>query len=224
MQTSVPLVHRLAPAFLALASGCLLSVSAARAAELTLKVVDKPPPAQLDASIRGLLQSQAVQLLDGEAPVYEFWFVKEIPLQSKPASPAKSLDAIKQPTLIGAAAIGADQRDYKDGELYKGAYTVRFGLQPADGNHLGSADFPYFAVLIPAKLDTKPDGIADYKTLTKASGILSLRPVSAEEPGLPKLTEPASDHKAVRLTVPGKAGGETVNVVFDLVYVGTGHL
>lgn len=204
-----------------------------RGADLSLKVVDKEPPSQLDASIRGLLQARAVQLLDGASPVFEFWLVKEVPLQSKPASPDKSLDTIKQPTLIGAAVIGEARRDYKDNELAKGVYTMRFGLQPSDGNHLGTADHPYFAVLIPASLDTRPDGIADYKAMTKASSketatghplILSLRPVSGDESGLPKLTEPASEHKAVRLKAPGKAGGESAEVVFDLVYAGTGHL
>jgi len=51
------------------------------------------------------LQTKAVQLLDGEKPVYEFWFGAEVLLQSKPASAGKALDAVKPATLLGAVAF-----------------------------------------------------------------------------------------------------------------------
>ena len=203
------------------------------AADRTVKVTDKEPPKELDASIRGKLQTKAIQLLDGDKPVYEFWFSSEIPLKSKPASPDKALDALHDTTLLGAVNVGAGQRDYKDNEIAPGVYTMRFGLQPQDGDHLGTAEFPYFAVLIPAASDTQPDGITTFKAMTKASGkdtssnhpvILSLRPASSDSGDLPKLNEPAADHKSVRLKVPAKAGAEKTSVVFELVYKGHGHI
>ena len=199
------------------------------AADLALKVADKEPPKELDASIRGKLQSKAVQLLDGEKPAYEFWFNREIPLQSKPASTAKALDAIKETTLLGAVSVPSARRDYRDDELPAGVYTMHFALQPQDGDHLGTAEYLYFAVLVSSKLDTKPDGITDYKTLVKTSAksrstdhpiVLSLRPASSEGGDLPKLNEPAPEHKSVQLKVPAKAGGEPTSLVFELVYEG----
>jgi hypothetical protein len=109
---------------------------------------------------------------------------------------------------------------------------MRFALQPQDGNHLGSAEFLYFAVLVPAKLDTKPDGIADYKALVKASSketatdhpvILSLRPPSSTDGDVPKLCEPAAEHKSVRVKIPAKLGDEKTALVFEVVYEGKGH-
>ena len=82
-----------------------LQVIASTAADFALKVADKEPPKELDTSIRAKLQTKAVQVLEGEKPVYEFWFSAEVPLQSKPASPGKALDAIKQATLLGAVAV-----------------------------------------------------------------------------------------------------------------------
>ena len=41
---------------------------------------------------------------------------------------------------------------------------------------------------------------------------------------LPKLNEPATDHKSVRIKVPGKAGAEKASIVFELVYKGHGHI
>src|SRR5206468_10012563 len=87
----------------------LLVLSSASAAELKLKVADEEPPKEMDAAIRNKLQSKAVQLLDGEKPAYEFWFSREIPLQTKPASLPKALDAIKETTLLGAVSVPASK-------------------------------------------------------------------------------------------------------------------
>jgi hypothetical protein len=221
-------IWRTIPASLAF----LLAGFALSAAELKLKVVDQDPPKALDAAISATLQKKAIQLLDGDKPVYEFWFVSELPLTSKPASPAKALDSAKQATLLGAVSVPKAMKDYRDDELAAGVYTMRFALQPQDGNHLGSAEFTYFAVLVPAKLDTKPGGISDYKPLVKASSketatdhpvILSLRPASSTDGDLPKLNEPAPEHKSVRVRVPAKAGEEKTSVVFEVVYEGKGH-
>lgn len=213
---------------------CLFSVRSS-AGDLTLKIVDREPPKEIDESIRKTLQPTAVQLLDGNKAAFEFWLCSEIPLQSKPESPAKALDAIKQSTLLGIVAVGTDTRDYKDNDLAKGIYTMRFALQPQDGNHLGTAEFSYFAVLVSAKKDTKLDGINDYKSLVKASRegtasdhpvILSLRPVSAGEGDAAKLNEPAPEHKSVRLKIPARVAGgsESANLVFELVYQGKGKV
>src|SRR3989475_11860580 len=209
-----------------------LQVNAFTAADLAVKVADKEPPKELDTSIRAKLQTKAVQLLDGEKPVYEFWFSAEVPLQSQPASAGKAMDALKQATLLRAVAVSRDQRDYRDDELRAGVYTMRFALQPQDGNHLGTSEFNYFAVLTPAKIDNKLEGIFDYKALVKASSeetstdhpvILSLRPASSDQGDLPQLNPPAPDHKSVRVKVPAKAGDEKVSITFEVVYEGKGH-
>jgi hypothetical protein len=218
---------------------CLLwtvfaSAGIAPAAPLALKATSAEPPKELNAAIRARLDPQAVQLLDGDKPVFEFWFVADLTLATTPASPAKSLDTLKQATFLGAVRVSRDQRDYRDDELKAGVYTLRFILQPQDGNHLGTSEHPYYLALTPAKLDTRPDGIADYKALVKASSketstdhplILSLRPVTSAEGQWPRLNEPAPDHKSVRIKLPAKAGAKTepATLYFELVYHGHGH-
>ena len=203
------------------------------AADFSVKIADKEPPNQVSESVRKILQPKAVQLLNGDTPVFEFWFGSEVSLKSKPGSADKALGSIQETTLLGAVAVGNGQRDYKDNEIAAGVYTLRFGLQPQDGDHLGSAEYPYFAVLIPAKNDTQLDGITSFKAMTKASGkdtasghpiVLSLRPVSSDTGDFPRLDEPAVDHKGVRVKVPGKAGDEKTSIVLELVYRGHGHI
>ncbi|HXJ73008.1 MAG TPA: hypothetical protein VNM37_09145, partial [Candidatus Dormibacteraeota bacterium] len=194
----------------------------AAGAELTLRVTDQPPPKELDGAVAKSLQNKSVQLLAGDKPVFEFWFVSELPLTQKPASLAKALDAVKQTTLLGAVAVPAAQRDYRDDEIAAGVYTMRLALQPNDGNHLGSSEFGCFAALVPAKVDTKLDAFTDYKALVKASSkqtstdhpvILSLRPAGSADGDQPKLQEPAPEHKSVRLKLPAKSGTESTELV-----------
>ena len=211
---------------------CAFTFSGARAAELTLKTADKEPPAALSADLRALLAPKVMQLLDGDKPVFEFWLVKKLPLSAKPASAGKALDGLKTATLLGAVHVPADRRDYRDDELHAGVYSMRFVLQPQDGNHLGTAEYNYFAALVPAKLDPKPDGITDYKALVQASSketatehpvILSLRPASSEAGESPKLNAPAPEHKSLRVKIPAQAGEEKTSVTFEIVYEGKGH-
>ncbi|MBI4662735.1 MAG: hypothetical protein HY735_28305 [Verrucomicrobia bacterium] len=201
--------------------------------EPAVKVVQKDPPAEVDSSLRKTVKPSAIQVLDGDQPVFEFWLSTEVALQSKPESAAKAMDAIKQSALLGLAVVNSDQRDYKDGELPKGVYTMRFCLQPQDGNHLGTAEFNYFAVLVQAKNDPKLESLANYKELVRASRkdtandhpiILSLRPPSSTDGDLPKLSEPAPEHKSVRVKISARVAGtgEESSLIFELVFQGKG--
>jgi hypothetical protein len=212
---------------------CAWFVDPSRAGELTVKIADKAPPAEIGEPIRKTLQPKAVELLDGDKPAFEFWFRSDLPLKSKPAAAGKALDSVLETVLVGAVSVSGGQRDYKDNEIAPGAYTMRFGLQPQDGDHLGTAEFPYFAVLIPAAADTQPDGIKSFKEMARASGkntasnhpiVLSLRPVSTDGGDPPTLQEPAAEHKSVRVKVPARAGEEKTSVVFELVCKGHGHI
>jgi len=203
--------------------------SESHAAEFTVKVAEKESPKELGDAIRQMLQPKPVQVLDGGKPAFEFWFVKEVPLKSKPASQAKALETLEQATLLGAVSISADTRDYRDDELPAGVYTVRFALQPQDGDHSGSSDYVYFVVLVPAALDTKPDSLTTYRAVVKASAkgtstghphILSLRPASSEAGDEPQIKEPAPEHKSVLLKLPAKVGGEKTCLAFELVCEG----
>ena len=205
--------------------------AAASAADLTLKVADKEPSKELAEPIRALLQPKAIQLLEGDKPVLELWLVKELTLQAKPSSPATTMDALKQATVLAAVDVPNARKDYREDQIAKGVYTLRYALQPQDGNHLGTAEFTYFGVLVPAKSDKAADGIKDYKALVSASSketstdhpmIISLRPVNSVEGEFPKLSEPAPEHKAIRVRIPGK-GAEAAPVVFDIVFEGKGH-
>jgi hypothetical protein len=211
----------------------LLLAPSIDAADFTLKTADQAAPKEIGDSIRAALQANAIQLTQGGRPVLEIWFRQEVPLKSKPASAGEGLGTIPETTLLGAiSVIDSSLRDYKDNEIPKGIYTARYGLQPKDGDHLGTAEFDYFLVLIAAADDKELNGLDKFKPMVKASSkstssghplVVSLRPASGEG-AAPGLTEPASEHKAIRVKVPAKAGGEKTEIAFELVVQGHGHI
>lgn len=205
------------------------------AADFSVKTGEESAPAKIAEPVRGLLSSKPVQLLEGDKPVMQIWFRNDLPLKAKPAGPSKSLDAIAETTLVGVVAIEQTGiKDYKDNDIPKGVYTARFVMQPQDGDHLGTAEFNTFIALLPSDVDKAPETFTKYTPMVKASGkltssghpaIISLRPVSSSAEGsFPALVEPAAEHKAIRLKVAGKAGTEAVDLVFDLVFQGHGHI
>jgi hypothetical protein len=212
--------------------GCValvLSVPFTGAADLTVKSDDKEPPKELAVAIRQTLPAKEVQVLNADKSAFEFWFVKEVSLKSKPASLAKALDSLEPATLLGAVSVSSSTRDYRDDELPAGVYTMRFALQPQDGNHSGSTDYNYFAVLVPAKLDPAPDALTTYKAVVKASAketstehphVMSLRPATAEAGDQPQIKEPASEHKSILLKLPAKVGDEKTSLSLELVCEG----
>jgi hypothetical protein len=222
--------------FIVAVAAIFFSPCTTTAADSTLKVTDKPAPKEVSENIRAVLQPKAIQLLNGDKPALEIWPCTELPLKSKPSSANDTLNAIAETTLVGVVAVNEGGfRDYKDNEIPEGTYTARFGLQPQDGDHLGTAEFNYFLVLISAEADKELAGINQFKPMVKASGkltssghpvVVSLRPAPSSETGTPKLVEPVAEHKAIRLKLPGKVGtgGDKADVAFDIIYKGTGHI
>ncbi len=201
------------------------------ASEYSFKTLDKNAPDTLSASIRAELGSQAIQVLKADKPIYEIWLRKALPLKNAVSSPGQALNAVGQTTLMGAISVLKDERDYRDDEIYGGDYTIRFGLRPEDGNHLGTSDHLYFAVLIATQHDQDLGKIVKSRQLVKASSkesandhpiIMSLYPVSKPGDDLPAITEPAHKHTALRLSLPTKSsdGTDGPALVFDLIIDG----
>jgi len=203
---------------------------------LELNPIENGAPDTLPEDIREQLNAKGLQLTDGEEPVFTFWFAEPWPLKAKPEKPEEALGQIAETTLLGAVEVHKPQRDYRDDELYEGLYTMRFALQPEDGDHLGTADYRYFALLVPAE---KEEGVDTFRKderddMVEASQeftavfhplILSLRPAEPGTEETPAIAKPKEEHKSVRMTVQGQTeDGGDIPVPFHLVYKGHGKL
>ena len=146
----------------------------------------------------------------------------------------KALAGISGITLLGAAKVHAKKRyDFRDDPIDPGVYTLRMGLQPKDGNHIGTAPFDTFAMLVPHERDAKLGGIPDHDALVELSmegtagqhpSILSLQPMKKAEGEFPSLTEGGHDWKFLNIKLPIKVGDKTESIAVQLVYEGAGDL
>jgi hypothetical protein len=106
-------------------------------------------------------------------------------------------------------------------------YTLRLGLQPMDGDHMGTAPFNDFCLLAPAELDKTPDPL-DAKDLhalsakavgRKHPGVMLLFP-NRKPGGAPAIESKPDDNWVLSFKVPTSAGGQTADLGFSLVVVG----
>lgn len=205
-------------------------------AELTLEVTDKAPPTELAADIIAQLIPKSYLISDGEGPMFEFWFVKEIPIKALGENVKKSLEKIEEASLIGAVEVKNDEMyDFRDDPMDPGIFVMRMALQPQDGNHMGTAPFDFFAILIPHEKDGElfekgpPDHdflveIASEDTVAEHPPILSIQPYDKAEGDFPRLDEGEEDWQFLNLQLPVNVGGESKTLAIHLVYEGIGDV
>ena len=210
---------------LAIAALCLLTPVAA-AQDLTVSQEKTPAPVELAEPIRALMQGGAsVVMLDANR--MEVWWVTAIPLDSVPSG-APSWANVPDGALVGAMRVAQAMTDVRGYAVKPGVYTLRFALQPQDGDHMGVSPFRQFLLVAPAADDRTPDPLGfkgavalAKKTLGKSHpATLSLDPPVADKPAGTLITND-SGHKGIVFTVPLALQGKSVgSLSFGLVLVG----
>jgi hypothetical protein len=194
-----------------------------------VKVEDAPPPKELAEPVRVVLAAKALTVLDDKGkPLCTVWPRKALEAKAG-ADPKAGLKYanIDETTVIGAVRFSDTWGDYRKQKIKPGVYTLRLGIQPMDGDHMGTAPFNDFLLLAPAALDTKPD-LLDAEGLhqlsAKASGrkhpgVMLLFP--NRKPGDAPAVEPKpQDNWVLSFKIPTTAGGEKAELGFSLVVVG----
>ena len=107
--------------------------------------------------------------------------------------------SLGESALVGVIAFAKPTTDFRGQPLKPGVYTLRYGLHPTDGNHMGISPIRDFLVLVPVAMDQNPDAQFKFEELmkmsAKASGtnhpaVLSL--ASADKAAAPKIAP--NDH------------------------------
>jgi len=122
-----------------------------------IEVLKQPPPMGLSAEVRGVLNGEGYKVVDGKGETYaEFWLRKSVPASEKPGGPKGTIQFafLAEGELLGALRFPANGHDFRDQTIAKGVYTVRYGLQPVNGDHLGVSLYRDYALLLPAAKDT----------------------------------------------------------------------
>lgn len=166
--------HKMRSFFLALLAGAMLSF-AAPAQSYKVEPVGVAAPQELAAPVRGALSSQALRISGAQGVYCEIWLRHPIPQATTPnGGLGIAFGQIADGTLVGAVRFAALAKDYRQQEVKPGVYTLRYALQPVDGNHQGVSAYRDFLLLVPAAADssTDPLGFKDLVNLSrKASGV-----------------------------------------------------
>ena len=81
----------------------------------------------------------------------DFWWVKSLPVQ---AAADVTWMQVDEGSLVGAVRLSAAYRDIRGKTIKPGVYTLRYAVQPSDGDHLGVSPYRDFLLLSPAAEDT----------------------------------------------------------------------
>ena len=217
-----------APRSLAVAV-CVAAALTARAAAFEASRHKEPFPSDLAAPIAALLAAgDGVRVTFDKNTVLDFWWVKALP--AKAGSAAATWNDVEEGALVGAVRVSTDFRDIRGRIIKPGTYTLRYGIQPQNGDHLGISPFREFLLLGPAALDHEapPRGHEGTVEISKQSiggshpAVWSIDPPVAD-PKQPVLSlhKTELNHEAVIVEVPVARDGTAAGTLkFGVVLVG----
>ncbi|MDA0588421.1 MAG: hypothetical protein O2820_15995 [Planctomycetota bacterium] len=180
------------------AASMVLAVSFVRADDHKLSAVKKGPEG-LSPAIEKLLDTNGHQISGPDGPVVEVWLLKGIEVKEKFKPSALQQYPLIPGQLLGAMRISKaadDYTDFRGQQMSAGTYTLRYGLQPQDGNHVGTSDTYDFILALPAKTDVKTTPIKDFRELAE----ISAKAAGSTHPAIFSLLDPKTASKEAKLT------------------------
>jgi len=141
-----------------LVSAFLVTTAAAGYAQesITIASLKEPPPQSIAAEIRNALIPEGHRILDKQGQtVANIWMRKGVPGSEKPEGPKGAIQFpfLADGELIGVLQFATEGHDYRDQPIAKGVYTMRYGLQPVNGDHLGVSTYRDYSLVLPASKD-----------------------------------------------------------------------
>ena len=112
--------------------------------------LSEKPPADLAAGVASRL-TPAAKIAIGAATL-DIWLVQT--LERTAEGPGWS--NVDSGTLVGAVRVTGEFKEIRGKVVKPGVYTLRYGLQPQNGDHLGISMFREFLLLSPAAIDKDP--------------------------------------------------------------------
>lgn len=154
----------------------------ASAQTLAAEALAEAPPGELNAAIKNLLGKSGVRVT-ANGTTLDFWWA---------ALKAESWEALDEGAIVGAMRVAGAFQEIRGKKVAPGVYTLRYGLQPQNGDHLGVSENREFLVVSPAASDAAADplsfddmvAIAKQTTGTSHPASLSINPADASEPAL----------------------------------------
>jgi hypothetical protein len=207
--------------------------SSAGESKYSIKTTKAQPPSELHESVRAVLDDKGIQLLDDKGKsICELWFRKSLPVKASAEQLKTGLTYrdLEESTVFGAVRFDEQSRDYRKQRIKPGLYTLRLGFQPVDGDHMGTAPYPEFLLLLPSKLDqnlrsmeTKELQETSAKAIGRSHpGVLLLYP--NDKPGAsPALVDKGMDTWVLNFGMPLENEGKKSEALLGIGLALIGH-
>lgn len=156
------------------------------------------PPAELAAGIAALLKPAA--RTQAGAATLDIWLVDTLESSGGPG-----WSGVESGTLVGAMRVTGEFKEIRGKVVKPGVYTLRYGLQPQNGDHLGISTFREFLLLSPAAIDTDPKALGFDGVVA-----LSKEVIGTAHPASLSLDPPEDAPSAVLSTYKNEHGHEGV--------------
>lgn len=201
------------------------------AADYAVEAIEEAPPTdELAAGIAEQLSETGFTVKRSEtSTLCNIWFCKEW----KVASDFEATDELLYPftpgQLIGVIQYKRRGGDFRDQDINRGVYTLRYAQQPVDGNHEGTSPTRDFLLVVTAERDKSPE-VMDVRKLYTASaeaaesshpGLLLMQAVPADaDVSSPSIRTSDDEWSIVRLWGTAVGGEKPKKLAMDLVVVG----
>lgn len=137
-----------------------------------IEAVKDAPPATLPAALKEAIGAGAYKVSDSAGNAFAtVWLRKSVPASAKPAGPNGNVlyPALAPGELVGIVSYAAEGHDYRDQSIAAGVYTMRYALQPVNGDHLGVSPTRDYVLLVQAAKDTSVAPIPQKGLETKSA-------------------------------------------------------
>jgi hypothetical protein len=175
-------------------------------------------PADLPATLGAVLAQPGHRVTKDGNVLAEIWLRSTAPPTGGVNEGALSVEygALASSALVGVVRFPAPWIDYRETEVPAGTYTMRYWVQPADGDHMGVSQYRDFVMLCPAADDADPDAVYEQEPLMalseKASGkthpaVIALFPVVVEPAGGAAVTRNGLEQPMLAVKGPDRVYG-----------------
>ncbi len=220
---------------------CILALACATAAapapaqeSYTIQPLKEDAPKQIAAAVRATLRAEGYTITDAQGKTYaEIWLRQTIPASEKPGAAKGQIlfPFLAEGELLGALRFTGEGHDYRDQTLPKGVYTLRYGRQPVNRDHLGVSPHRDFLLLLPASKDTEPSNLKKKpleERSAESAGASHPAVLMLEIPQNVTGTLPAMSHDVdkntwgaiMRFPLKVKASNEPASVDVQLILIG----
>jgi hypothetical protein len=192
--------------------------------EIAVEALKEPAPSEVAEAVRKELAPSASRVLRDGKPFIDFWLRSTLPTGEVRGGPGILYGTLRPTTLVGVARVHGGGSDFKGQKFPAGLYTLRYGVQPDDGDHQGTTESRDFLLLCPAAADPSPDLLEEKEAIKRSARVNGkkhpavLYLVGGAGGALPRVVHDAKADRSVFEVEAPAAGGKPLRL--SIVVVG----